>query len=98
MDSTSGKTPDERLDALEMRTNALSDAMIVQGYLEGRIERNLAELSDKENDLTDDVRILTGITQTLADNQSRIQTALEGLIAQIDRFVRGQPGNGHGAA
>ncbi len=102
MANPSGKTPEERLDALEMRTNALSDAVIVQGYLQGRIERNPAKLSDKlnaltnkVNDLSDNVHDLFRVTQLLADNQSHIQVAFEGLIGQIDRSIRSQQGNSH---
>jgi chromosome segregation ATPase len=105
-----GKTPEDRLDAVEARTNALSDAMIVQGYLQGRIERNLAELTNDVRDLTGDVRDLAEAAQALADNQSHTQAAihaltanqsntqaaLQNLIEQIDRFLRGQQKNGQG--
>ncbi len=72
------------------------------GIPAGRIERNLAQLSDKLNALTDkvnglsdDVRDLFRVTQLLADNQSHIQVAFEGLIGQIDRSIRSQQGNSH---
>jgi ABC-type transporter Mla subunit MlaD len=72
MAEPSEKTPEERLSALEARTEALSDAMIVHGYLEARIERNLTEL-------TDDVRDLSRITRALADGQAHLQTAVQAL-------------------
>jgi ABC-type transporter Mla subunit MlaD len=111
MANPSGKTPEERLDALEMRTSALSDAMIVQGYVEGRTERNLAELTEDVRDLTGEVRGLTRVVEVLAnnqaspqsriqaitDNQLQLQAALQGLIEQIDRLLRGERGNGHGS-
>jgi translation initiation factor 2B subunit (eIF-2B alpha/beta/delta family) len=76
MPNPNGKTPEERLDALELRTNALSDAMIVQGYLQGRTERNVAEL-------TDDVRELSNAVGVLADNQAKIQGVLQTVIEQV---------------
>ncbi|HTV54643.1 MAG TPA: hypothetical protein VMI06_06990 [Terriglobia bacterium] len=103
-----GKTVEERLDAVEVRTNALSDAMIVQGYLQGRIERNLTELTHDVRDLTQDVRDIAEAVRALAENQSRTHTAiqnqsntqaaLQSLIEQIDRFLLGQQKNGHGAS
>ncbi len=73
------------------------------------IERILADLASTVRVLTDHQRILgehqirLGEIQfqvdakiaALADNQATIQAALQALIAQIDRFIRGQQRNGH---
>jgi methyl-accepting chemotaxis protein len=79
--------------------------MIVHGYLQGRLERNLAELTNDVHDLTEAVQALAdnqshtqAAIQILTDNQSNTQAALQSLIEQIDRFLRGQQKNGHGPA
>jgi ABC-type transporter Mla subunit MlaD len=107
--ANAGKTPEERLDSVETRVNALNDAMIVQGYLQGRVERNLAELSDEVRSLAEFARTLAdhqaamqaalqtliGRVEVLTDNQATLQAALQGLTETVDRFIRGQQGNGH---
>jgi phage shock protein A len=77
----------ERITDLERQVKAIHDAMNVQGILQWRTERNLAEL-------TQDIRDLRDVVAVLAHNQAATQTALNSLIATVDRFVRGQSGNG----
>jgi ABC-type transporter Mla subunit MlaD len=90
MANASGKTPDERLDALEIRTNALSDAMIVQGYLQGRTERNLAELTEDVRDLTGGVHELSDAVRVLADNQSKVQAVLKTVTGNVQTLADNQ--------
>jgi ABC-type transporter Mla subunit MlaD len=107
--ANAGKTPEDRLDVVETRVNALNDATIVQGYLQGRLERNLVELSDEVRSLTEFTRTLAdhqatiqaalqtliGRVEVLTDNQATLHAALQGLTETVDRFIRGQQGNGH---
>jgi len=41
------------------------------------------------------VQRLAETVQALADRQVTTQAALESLIATVDKFVKGQSGNGH---
>ena len=87
MASPNGKTPEERLDALELRMNALSDAMIVQGYFQGRTERNMSMLTDEVRELSEDVRSLSDSVRVLADNQSKSQGVLQIIIEHVQTLT-----------
>lgn len=87
MPNQNGKTPEERLAALELPTNALSDAMIVQGYFQGRTERNVSMLTNEVRELSEDVRSVSDSVRVLADTQSKIQAVLQTVIEHVQTLT-----------
>jgi len=60
-----------------------------------RIEAALEKLIKSHQGLVDSQQGLIESHQSLAARQAQTEAALQGLIAQIDRFLRGQQSNGH---
>lgn len=83
MPSSNGKTQEERLAAIELPTNALSNAMIVQEYFQGRTDRNVSMLTDEVRELSEDVRSVSDSVRVLADTQSKIQGVLQTVIEHV---------------
>jgi archaellum component FlaC len=82
----------------EQRLRKLEDALTVEAQLLDRHER-----LDEERHVRIDARFkalarivegLAGKINMLGDRQLTTQAALDRLIEQMDRFLRGQPGNG----
>ncbi|MGA3323412.1 MAG: hypothetical protein ABSF45_02990 [Terriglobia bacterium] len=75
----------------EQRPRKLEDALIVEAQLLDRHER-----LDEERHARIDAQLeaLAGIVGKLGDRQLMTQTALDRLTEKIDRFLRGQSGNG----
>jgi hypothetical protein len=75
----------------EERLRKLEDALTVEAQLLDRHER-----LDEERHARIDAQLeaLAGIVGKLGDRQLLTQAALDRLTEQIDRFLRGQPGNG----
>jgi len=75
----------------EERLRKLEDVLTVEAQLLDRHER-----LDEERHARIDAQLeaLAGIVGKLGDRQLLTQGALDRLTEQIDRFLRGQPGNG----
>jgi hypothetical protein len=75
----------------EERLKKLEDALIVEAQLLDRHER----LDEERHARIDaQLEVVAGKISLLADHQLITQAALDRLTEQIDRFLRGQSGNG----
>jgi len=81
------------MNELELKLNQIADNLLVQTRLVERFERR-AEERFAEHQVRMD-RVETAL-ESLASGYLNLQAALSGLVEQIDRFVRGQQGNGRG--
>lgn len=75
-------------DEMQQSMKELRDNQVVQGQLLFRVETNLERLEEK-------LDRLEGVVEKLADGAVLMQSAMKGLIATVDRFIRGMEGNGH---
>ena len=88
------------MNELEAKLNQIADGLLVQTRLverfERRTEERLAEHEDRMDRIETALEKLASGYLNLQDGYQNLQAALSGLVEQIDRFVRGQQGNGRG--
>ena len=94
------------MNEFETKLNQIADSLLVQSRLVDRFERRTEERFANHEDRLDRIeaaleKVADGYVhlieshQNLAARQAQTEAALQGLIAQIDRFLRGQQRNGH---
>jgi len=99
-------TPEERWEKIGKNQAAMQDQIIVTARLQQEAEKRwasqaadvwegFAHLARAQVRTHESVQRLAETAQALADRQATTQGALESLIATVDKFVKGQSGNGH---
>jgi hypothetical protein len=99
-------TPEERLEKIEKNQTVMQDQIIVTARMQQEGEKRwanqtadvwegFAHLARAQVRTHESVQRLAETVQALADRQVTTQAALESLIATVDKFVKGQSGNGH---
>lgn len=94
------------MNELEAKLNQIADSLLVQSRLVDRFERRTEERFANHDERLDRIEAaLEKVThgfgrlveshQDLAARQAQTEAALQSLIKQIDRFLRGQQSNGH---
>ena len=94
------------MNELETKLNQIADSLLVQSRLVDRFERRTEERFAVHEDRMDRIeaaleKVTDGYVhlieshQDLAARQAQTEAALQALIGQIDRFLRGQQRNGH---
>ncbi len=81
------------MNELEAKLNQIADNLLVQTRLVERFERRTEDRFAEHEARMD--RIETAL-ENLASGDVNLQAALSGLVEQIDRFIRGQQGDGRG--
>jgi hypothetical protein len=79
------------MEELEAKLNQIADNLLVQTRLIERFERRKEERFAEQEERMH--RIETAL-ESLAGGYVNLQAALSGLVEQIDRFIRGQQGDG----
>ena len=79
------------MDELEAKLNQIADNLLVQTRLVERFERRTEERFAEHEERMH--RIETAL-ESLSSGYVNLQAALSGLTEQIDRFLRGQQGDG----
>ena len=75
----------------EARLTKIEEAAIVNSALMVRIEQNMDRIEQNMDRL---VQTVDRIAQTQADGFAELRASQAALFEQIDRFIRGQEGNG----
>jgi hypothetical protein len=81
------------MNDLEAKLNQIADNLLVQTRLVERFERRTEDRFAEHEARMD--RIESAL-ENLASGYVNLQAALRGLVEQIDRFLRGQQGDGRG--
>ena len=79
------------MNDLETKLKQIADNLLVQTELVERFERRTEERLNGHDERMDRIELAL---ESLASGYQNLQFALSGLVEQIDKFVRGQQGNG----
>jgi hypothetical protein len=79
------------MNELEVKLNQIADNLLVQTRLVERFERRTEARFAEHEDRMDRIE---AVLENLANGYLNLQAALSGLVEQIDRFIRGQQGDG----
>ena len=88
-------TPEERFEKIEKNQQVFQDQIIVTARMQQEAERRWQD--DREL-VWEGLLGLVRSQERLQEQQRITQAALDHLIAHIDRFVKGQGGNGQGTS
>jgi hypothetical protein len=79
------------MNELEAKLNQIADNLLVQTRLVERFERRTEDRFAEHGGRMDRIE---AALENLTNGYVKLQAALSGLVEQIDRFIRGQQGDG----